>query len=148
MKLFTTEERRILQLLTALFLVGLLTKLVRDYWELPGEDERAQRRQYLADFRAGAQRYLASTGSDGMGGTLPARPVDINRAGNAELQAVIGIGPVLAKKIIDYRSKNGYFQTIQDLAKIDGIGAKLIARWEKQLIVEPDSTIEKDPKGE
>ncbi len=148
MKLFTTEERRILQLLTALFLLGLLTRLARDYWELPGEDEREQRRQYQAAFRAGAQRYLASADSDGRGGTLVARPVDINRAGSAELQAVKGIGPVLAKKIIDYRSKNGYFQTIQDLAKIDGIGAKLIARWEKQLIVEPDSTIKKESTGE
>ncbi len=148
MRLFTTEERRILQLLTALFLLGLLTKLVRNYWELPGEAEREQRRQYLESFQAGAQRYLASAGSDGSGWTLPARPVDINRAGSAEFQTVKGIGPVLAKKIIDFRSKNGYFQTIQDLAKVDGIGAKLIARWEKQLIVEPDSTIEKDSKGE
>lgn len=148
MRLFTPAERRILQLLTALFLVGLLTKMARDYWELPGEDEREQRRQYLAAFQAGSQRYLATAGNDDSWGTLPARPVDINRAGSAELQAVKGIGPVLAKKIIDYRSKNGYFQTIQDLAKVDGIGAKLIARWEKQLIVEPDSTIEKDPTGE
>jgi competence protein ComEA len=147
-RLFTTEERRILQLLTALFLVGLLTKLARDYWELSGEDEREQRRRYLAAFRTGAQRYQAAAGSDGSGGILPARPVDINRAGSAELQAVKGIGPVLAKKIIDYRSKNGYFLTIQDLAKVDGIGAKLIARWEKQLIVKTDSTIEKDPTGE
>ena len=145
MKLFTTEERRILQLLAALFLVGLLTKLARDYWELPGDDEREQRRQTLAAFRSGAQRYLASASGDG---TLSARPVDINRAASAELQAVKGIGPVLAKKIIDYRSKNGYFQTIQELAKIDGIGAKMISRWEKQLIVEPDSTIEKDHTGE
>ena len=141
MKLFTTEERRILQLLAVLFLVGLLTKLVRDYWELPGENERAQRRQYLEAFQTGAQGYLAASGSDG---TVPASPVDINRAGSSELQAVKGIGPVLAKKIIDYRSENGYFRTIQELAKIDGIGPKLIARWQQQLIIAADSTIEKD----
>ena len=51
---------------------------------------------------------------------------------------------MLAKKIIDYRSENGYFRTIQELAKIDGIGPKLIARWEQQLIIAADSTIEKD----
>ncbi len=141
MKLFTTDERRILQLLAVLFLVGLLTKLVRDYWELPGEHERAQRRQYLEDFQTGAQGYLAATGSDE---TVPASPVDINRAGSSELQAVKGIGPVLAKKIIDYRSENGYFRTIQELANIHGIGPKLIARWEQQLIIAADSTIEKD----
>ncbi len=146
MKLFTSEERRILQFLAAFFLFGLLVTAGREYWAQSGGDEQQNRREYLQSFQAGADNYRAAGNSKDW--AFPTEVVDINRAGLTELQTVGGIGPVLAKKIIDYRLKNGYFQTVQDLVKINGIGPKLIARWEKQLIVGPDTTIVKDSTGE
>ncbi|UCH11744.1 MAG: helix-hairpin-helix domain-containing protein [Fidelibacterota bacterium] len=64
--------------------------------------------------------------------------VDVNRARVEELQVIPGIGPVLAKKIVVYREKNGYFQTIDDLTKVKGIGPKLIQRWEGLIVVQTD----------
>jgi competence protein ComEA len=48
--------------------------------------------------------------------------VNINTAEAWLLEALPGIGEVLAQRIIDYRSVNGPFQQIDDLARVDGIG--------------------------
>ena len=48
--------------------------------------------------------------------------IDINRAETWLLEALPGIGEVLAQRIVDYRSENGPFRTIEDLLKVSGIG--------------------------
>jgi competence protein ComEA len=48
--------------------------------------------------------------------------IDINRADPWLLEALPGIGEVLAQRIIDYRSENGPFRIIEDLLKVSGIG--------------------------
>lgn len=50
-------------------------------------------------------------------------PVNINQAGLTELVALPRIGPVLAVKIIAYRNSHLSFETIEQIQKIDGIGA-------------------------
>lgn len=49
--------------------------------------------------------------------------VNINTASIDELQTLPGIGPVLAQRIIDYRTEHGSFQAPEELTKVDGIGA-------------------------
>jgi competence protein ComEA len=49
--------------------------------------------------------------------------IDINRAELWLLEALPGIGAVLAQRIVDYRSEYGPFRTIEDLLKVSGIGA-------------------------
>ncbi len=52
--------------------------------------------------------------------------VDINNASESELQRLNGIGPALAKRIIDYRQTHGNFTRPEDLLRVSGIGqAKL-----------------------
>ena len=52
--------------------------------------------------------------------------ININTAGTTELDTLAGIGPATAQKIIDYRTQNGLFKTIEDLMDVSGIGeAKL-----------------------
>jgi competence protein ComEA len=55
-------------------------------------------------------------------------PVDLNTAGVAALEALPGIGPATAAAIVDHRSANGPFATVDDLEAVRGIGpAKLEA---------------------
>jgi len=48
--------------------------------------------------------------------------IDINRAETWLLEALPGVGEVLAQRIVDYRSENGPFRRIEDLLKVSGIG--------------------------
>jgi competence protein ComEA len=50
--------------------------------------------------------------------------VDVNRASQEELTSLKGIGPVLARNIVEYRQKNGPFRSVEDLLQVKGIGAK------------------------
>jgi len=95
-------------------------------------------------FRQGSREYQATADSAAKP-TLTAdleRPIDVNHASQEDLQVIPGIGPVLAKRIVDYRAKNGYFRTVQDLIEVKGIGPKLLLRWEGLIVALPD-TIEK-----
>lgn len=54
-------------------------------------------------------------------------PVDINTAdAQAIAQAIQGVGQAKAEAIIAYRNKNGRFSSIEDLAKVKGIGLKTV----------------------
>ena len=91
-------------------------------------------------FETGYQAYqdqFDSLGNFIGGGYL----VDINKADAVTLQLIKGIGPGLAKKIIDYRKKNGYFHTAQDLRKINGIGPAMIRKLENQITITVDTVI-------
>jgi len=57
------------------------------------------------------------------GETASAQKIDINRAEPWLLEALPGIGEVLALRIADYRSENGPFRAIEDLLKVSGIGS-------------------------
>ena len=48
--------------------------------------------------------------------------ININSATAEQLDTLKGIGPVKAKAIIDYRTKNGPFKSLEDIKKVDGIG--------------------------
>ena len=48
--------------------------------------------------------------------------IDINRAQAWLLEALPGIGPTLAQRIVDYRDQNGPFDRVEDLMEVDGIG--------------------------
>jgi competence protein ComEA len=55
-------------------------------------------------------------------------PVHLNSADVAALDALPGVGPATAQRIVDWRDQNGGFQTIEDLEQVPGIGpAKLAA---------------------
>ena len=62
-----------------------------------------------------------------------AAPVDVNRATVDELVAVPGIGEALAKRIVEFRSKNGPFERVDDLLKVRGIGEKSLEKLRPHL---------------
>ena len=55
-------------------------------------------------------------------------PVDVNSASEQQLMSVPGIGASLAKRIVDFRDKNGKFDKVEDLMKVQGIGEKSIEK--------------------
>lgn len=61
--------------------------------------------------------------------------VNINTATELELQALNGVGPATAEKIVDYRKNNGYFKKPEDLKNVNGIGDKTFEKLKEQIMV-------------
>ena len=55
-------------------------------------------------------------------GTTPGALININTAGETELETLTGVGPVTAEAIVQYRTENGPFATVDDLEDVSGIG--------------------------
>jgi competence protein ComEA len=81
---------------------------------------------------AAAQAGPGSAGTAGApvgapaGGT-PSAPLDLNAATSEEMQRLPGVGPVLAQRIIDFRTQQGGFRTVAELRQVTGIGARRYA---------------------
>ncbi len=56
------------------------------------------------------------------GPTAGGELVNINTADEAELETLPGVGPATARKIIEYREKNGQFSSVEELDEVPGIG--------------------------
>jgi competence ComEA-like helix-hairpin-helix protein len=54
----------------------------------------------------------------------PANPIDLNTATAAQLQQIPGIGPATANAIVQFRTKSGRFERIEDLLAIRGISSR------------------------
>ena len=63
--------------------------------------------------------------------------VDINKADEATLTSLKGIGPTKAKAITQYRQEHGPFKTVDDLKKVSGIGDKTLAALKPFITVGP-----------
>ena len=61
--------------------------------------------------------------------------ININRATAKELDKLPGIGPVIAGRIVEYRRVNGFFQSIDDLKKVQGIGASTLEKFKSKIRV-------------
>ncbi|MEU1704210.1 helix-hairpin-helix domain-containing protein [Streptomyces sp. NPDC005706] len=61
------------------------------------------------------------------GGAGPAAPVSLSTATVDQLDALPGVGPVLAQHIIDYRTRHGGFRSVDELRQVNGIGDRRFA---------------------
>lgn len=73
----------------------------------------------------------APGGSPGTAGTAagatPTAPVSLNTATADQLDTLPGVGPVLARHIVDYRTRNGGFRSVDELREVNGIGDRRFA---------------------
>jgi len=56
--------------------------------------------------------------------SVPASPINLNTATEAQLTSLPGIGAKAAQRILEFRQKNGSFKKIEDLMNVKGIGEK------------------------
>jgi competence protein ComEA len=68
--------------------------------------------------------------------TPGSRLININWATQAELESLPGIGPEMAKRILDYRDQNGPFESIEAIQQVSGIGPATYARLQDQITVD------------
>lgn len=61
--------------------------------------------------------------------------IDINRASQKELERLTGVGPAIAKRIIDYRNQRGRFTKPEDLLNVRGIGAAKLNNMRHQILI-------------
>jgi len=62
-------------------------------------------------------------------------PINLNTATADQLEAIPGIGPVLAQRIIEYRQTHGRFQSVDELLEVRGIGPKRLENMRPYVVV-------------
>jgi len=67
----------------------------------------------------------------------PPAPLDLNRASQDDLERLPGIGPGLAARIVDSRTRRGTFDSVDDLRRVRGIGDTTLARLRPLLAIAP-----------
>lgn len=128
---FTAQERRIVIFLLIMIALGSLVQLYksrRDFF-LESPEEAQKRNQAIHEFL-----IIAHDSTQ----TLPFSKnynleniqdssilvININTASELELQKLPYIGPVLAKRIVDFRKQFGEFKSIEEIIKVKGVGEK------------------------
>jgi competence protein ComEA len=70
----------------------------------------------------------SGSGPPAAGGAPGSGLVRLNAATVSELDALPGVGPVLAQRIIDWRTEHGRFASVDELGEVSGIGEKVLAQ--------------------
>ena len=83
-------------------------------------NERKYRNFFVEKMSYGEDEGISKAAED----TVEDGKININTANIKELDLLDGIGEGLANRIIDYRTKNGEFEVIEDIMRVSGIGKK------------------------
>ena len=80
---------------------------------------------------------MAAAGAKAQPGAKDTVRVDLNHGGKQELISLPGIGPVIAGRIIDWRTAHGPFKRVDDLLLVRGIGAVRLEKLRPFVTVSP-----------
>lgn len=82
-----------------------------------------------------AQQKATARPAAAKSAAIPAAPVNLNTANQAQLEALPGIGPKVAQRILEYRQKNGAFKKLEDLMNVKGIGEKSFLKLKPHITI-------------
>ena len=109
-----------------IMLAGTLAFLIALNWS--GPNRGADTQHLAAQHPLSPTHAVASTSSKKVERRFNNEPsihaIDVNLSTAQELEALPGIGPILAKRIVEHRSQVGGFKSIQELDNVKGIGPK------------------------
>lgn len=71
-----------------------------------------------------------------LAGETTTGPVDINTASASEFERLPGIGPVIARRIVEYRESSGGFTSVDELAEVSGISERMVQELRPLVTVE------------
>ncbi|MCX6137996.1 MAG: helix-hairpin-helix domain-containing protein [Ignavibacteriales bacterium] len=125
---FTRNEQKILLFLAVLFLAGAAIKVYRSSVVPP----RAPRFDYSESDSVFAARSTIPAAPS----SIKQQPVNINAAGVEELDGLPGIGPSMARQIVEYRNEHGPFKSLQDLRNIKGLGPKKLEKLQPMVTLQ------------
>jgi competence protein ComEA len=95
----------------------------------PAEENSFQTAASVADLDRSPPRVTA--------GPSAASVLDLNRATASELAGLPGIGPALARRVVEWRQEQGPFATVDDLEKVPGIGPATVERLRPRVRATP-----------
>jgi len=124
----TKQEKTVIYFLIAILVLGLAVKFYKAC------SSRARLKIEKVDLKTGP--YLGVGKVDINKIVKEKLLVKLNSASAEDFARLPGIGPGLAKRIVDYRDKNGSFVTIEDINKVSGIGEKKYEAIKDFLVVE------------
>ncbi|HEX8237968.1 MAG TPA: helix-hairpin-helix domain-containing protein [Abditibacteriaceae bacterium] len=88
--------------------------------------------QQLAEQQLAGQQLVARQAPGGR--PLPAKPINVNTASVEELEALPGIGPAIAGRIVRYRQEHGQFRSLQELDAVKGLGIKKLQKLQPYVV--------------
>ncbi|HEV3049191.1 MAG TPA: helix-hairpin-helix domain-containing protein, partial [Longimicrobium sp.] len=97
--------------------------------EAPAEEDSFQTAASVADSDRSPSNVTA--------GPPAASVLDVNRATAGELAGLPGIGPALARRVVEWRQAHGPFAAVDDLEKVPGIGPATVERLRPRVRVTP-----------
>ena len=119
MKIFTSQEKMVVIILSSLFILGMAVKVAKEHFDT-GTDQITLigTNEDVVDFYAGLDKKDIEF----------AGKVDINTAGIEKLKSLPRIGEKTAEKIINKRNELGRFNSVEDLMPVPGIGSKTLEK--------------------
>lgn len=140
--MLTPEERRGAWLVLALVAIGAGWDATA-IWRRPAPRATAEAARAAQGWRPDSPAAVPSppdserSEASGPPARELARVISLNRASAAELDELPGIGPVLARRIVEHRDRHGPFRSPEELRAVRGVGPALLARLRGRVVAGP-----------
>ena len=124
----TPQSRRIVIFLVTTLLIGCSVRLAQHYLS-----DRPPEISIVSPEPSGGD--LTDALAPDSQAVKPPERININTAGPDQLQSLSGIGPHLARRIVEYRDQHGPFSKTIDITSVPGIGEKTYQRLRERITI-------------